>query len=253
MSGTKRTILLFTRAPEAEARAKRLPVEAGSRLFEAFLVGWRERAEQANAQLLVAAPPQSRGTLRRLFPGTCVVSQEGPSFGARVENAFSLAFGRGADSVLMVGGDSPPLDRAEVEAAFAHLESQERSLALAPAPDGGVNLIGFSAKAERQLSHIAWLSADVDRQLRDTALGLGLALWVSPSSPDLDRARDLAELYRLSRFESRWRIFRSLLRQALFAATPILCRDHQPPRRVFIESPVTRGPPPALFSAPCSL
>jgi hypothetical protein len=41
----KRTILLFTRAPEAEARAKSLPVEPGSRLFEAFLAGWRDRAK----------------------------------------------------------------------------------------------------------------------------------------------------------------------------------------------------------------
>ena len=243
----KRTILLFTRAPEAEARAKQLPVDAGSRLFEALLGGWRERAEQTHAELLVVAPAQSLAVMRRLLPSARIAAQEGASFGERLEAAFSFAFGHGADSVLMAGGDCPPLVLAEVEAAFAHLAGNRPALALAPAEDGGVNLIGFNASADRNLSHIHWLSSDVDRQLRETALASGLSLWLSASSPDLDRARDVAALYRRSRVASLWGSFRSFLRQMLLVAAANVRYTIELPRSVFLESRVTRGPPRSLL------
>lgn len=245
-AAARRAILLFTRAPEAEARAKGLPVEAGSRLFEAFLGGWRERAAQTGADLLVVAPSESVRTLRRLFPDACVAAQQGPSFGARVEAAFSFAFARGAGAVLMAGCDSPPLEAPEVEAAFAHLDSSAGAMALAPAEDGGVNAIGLNAAADRRIAHIRWLGADVDRQLRAFARRDGLALWLSSSSPDLDRVRDLAGLYRLSRFAARWRVFRALLRRLLAGVGEFLSGDRRAPAGVALDSPITRGPPRAL-------
>jgi hypothetical protein len=91
-----------------------------------------------------------RGTIPSgLFPESKIEVQQGPSFAARLESAFALAFDRGADSVVMVGGDGPPLALSDLNQAFGHLEAHERALVLAPSEDGGVNAIGCSARAER--------------------------------------------------------------------------------------------------------
>ena len=248
MSRQTRTILLFTRAPEAEARAKGLPIQPGARLFEAFLAGWRERAAQTGAHILVAAPKESLGAMRRLLPEADFVAQHGPGIGARMEAAFAHAFTRGARSVLMAGGDSPALPAEEVEAAFAHLEANTQAVALAPAPDGGVNLIGYSAHAERRLASVSWFTPKVDAELRAASRAAGLALWLSSAAPDLDRAADLVALYRLCRGEARWRIYAALIRRLLQSAplAPLLVA---PVRKVFLPASGTRGPPALLLSA----
>ena len=187
-----RTVLLFTRAPEVEARAKRLPLAEGACLFAGFLRGWQDRARGAGADLLVVTPASSQAALARLLPQASIAAQAGESFAARIEAAFALAFERGASTVLMVGGDGPPLEPSDIHAAFAHLESHNRAFALTPSDDGGVNAIGFNAQAERPLSGIAWQSSDVFRQLTSEGLRCGLALFLTSSGYDLDGAANVA-------------------------------------------------------------
>lgn len=218
MKRRSRTILLFTRAPEVEARAKQLPTAEGARLFAGFLKGWTERAQTSGAELVVVTPQQSLNGISRLLPDTRIVIQSQGSFAERVESAFSFVFREGAGAVLMVGGDSPPLDASDLEQAFRHLESNPKALVLTPADDGGVNSIGFSACAERPLAQIAWRSSDVFRQLCAEAHRLGLALFLTSAGCDLDHARDIGPLYQLSRrTPSLWRPFRWLLLSALRA------------------------------------
>lgn len=244
MRPSPRTILLFTRAPEAEARAKGLPAAEGARLFAGFLKGWTERAQTGGAELVIVTPEESETEISRLLPGTRVVFQSQGSFAERLESAFSFAFREGATAVLIVGGDSPPLEISDLEHAFRHLESSAKALVLTPAGDGGVNSIGFSAGAERPLAGIAWRSSDVFRQLCMEARRHGLALWLTGTGFDLDHARDIAPLYRLSRrTQSGWRAFRWLLLSVLRAcrANPFLFFESL--LRFAGATWVTRGPP----------
>jgi glycosyltransferase A (GT-A) superfamily protein (DUF2064 family) len=239
-----RTILLFTRAPEAEARAKRLPLAEGAALFAGFLKGWQQRAGHLGAELLVVTPRASGSVLARLLPNATIARQSEGPFAERVESAFALAFEAGAKSVLMVGGDSPPLDTDEIVQAFQHLESHDRGLVLTPASDGGVNAIGFNSRAERSLANITWRSSDVCRQLRLQALQRGLALLLTSPGYDLDQASDVGLLYRLSRDEYGWKSFRWLLLLVLLAyrATALVFAD--PVRWLARDACTTRGPPP---------
>jgi glycosyltransferase A (GT-A) superfamily protein (DUF2064 family) len=240
---SRRTILLFTRAPEAEARAKHLPVREGARLFAGFIWSWQQRADDAGAELLVVTPPSSGVALARLLPKASVAIQDGESFGARVESAFALAFARGTHAVLMVGGDGPALDVSEVRAAFAHLECHDRAVVLAPAVDGGVNAIGFNALAERPLTTIAWLSSDVYRQLKAEGHRLGLALFCTAAGADLDHPANVAVLYRLSRMPSGWRAFRWLLLSILKACRSTSSVVIGALGRLIQNAHTTRGPP----------
>jgi glycosyltransferase A (GT-A) superfamily protein (DUF2064 family) len=238
-----RTILLFTRAPEAEARAKHLPLADGSRLFAGFLRAWRHRADEAGAELLVVTPASSTATLARLLPDASLATQAGDSFAARIESAFALAFGRGTKAVLMVGGDGPPLPAADILHAFAHLESEAGAAVLTPSSDGGVNAIGFNARAERRLAGIAWQSSDVCGQLMEQAREAGLALFITPTGHDLDCAGNVALLYRLSRAEPHWRAFRWLLQALLMACRSTVAFISHAIGEFSANSHLTRGPP----------
>lgn len=239
-----RTILLFTRAPEAEARAKRLPVAEGASVFAGFLKGWQQRAGHVGAELLVVSPQASVAVLSRLLPKATLATQSEGSFAERVESAFALAFEAGAKSVLMVGGDSPPLDTDEIAQAFQHLESHDSALVLTPAGDGGVNAIGFNSHAERSFANITWRSSDVCRQLRLQAIQHGVALLLTSPGYDLDRAGDVGALYRLSRNECGWQSFRWLLLLVLLACRATTHFFAGPVARLARSASTTRGPPP---------
>jgi glycosyltransferase A (GT-A) superfamily protein (DUF2064 family) len=215
-----RTILLFTRAPESEARAKQLPLVEGARVFAGFLRAWQQRAEAIGAELMVVSPAACASTLARLLPNASVAIQSGSAFGARVESAFALACQRGGSAIPMAFGDTPPPARRELEQSCVHLESRSAAMVLAPSSDGGVNAIGFNSVAERPLGDISWPTANACVQLRAEAERSRLALLLTSPGHDLDCAANVPLLYRLSRVESDWRPFRWLLQSLLLACHP---------------------------------
>jgi glycosyltransferase A (GT-A) superfamily protein (DUF2064 family) len=239
----RRTIVLFTRAPETEARAKGLPGLEGARLFAGFVTGWRQRATEAGTDLLVVTPEASCSRLARLLPGATVVPQSGETFGARLEAAFAVAFDRGASSALMVGGDGPPLDLSTLRDAFAHLELSSRAMFLVPARDGGVTAIGLNVRPDHCFAEIAWRTENVHRQLLSAAAHHKLSVRDSAEGFDLDSAADVAFLYRAARQVACWKPFRWLLSSILK-----LCRAPEPtivphPADRARLVPESRGPP----------
>ena len=155
----------------------------------------------------------------------------------------AVAFQRGDGAVLMVGGDGPPLELKDLHQAFTHLESHERASVLAPAEDGGVNGIGFTARAERSLAAIAWQSSDVFRQLQTEAERLGLSLLLTSAGSDLDSPSNVGALYQLSRRKSSWNVFRWLLLSLLAVARTMAIPAIRAASRLVGHSCITRGPP----------
>jgi hypothetical protein len=126
--GPSRCVLLFARAPRAEAAAKGL--SRGEALFTLA----RNRVVRAVAALpdvdLVSVPP---------------AAQSGGDFGERLESAFREARLRGYREIVAVPGDVPELTARDLAAAFRALS--ESDTVLGPSREGGVWLIGLRAGA----------------------------------------------------------------------------------------------------------
>lgn len=242
-----RVILLFTRAPSEEAKAKGLPSGSGSRLFAAFIGRWRERASEAGAELIAVTPAASASSLRALLPDTRILLQSGASFGEQLESAFQAAFASAAKAVVTVPGDCPPLAVESLERAFRHLESDGRAMAMMPSEDGGVNLLGFSPSARRDLPGVCWFGPGVCVALRGQAACFGLPLLEAGSSADVDHIADVRAIYLRSLADPAWRPFRELLASLLLrAAYPETSFPAVRPAW-FLQAFFERGPPP-LFA-----
>ena len=117
--------------------------------------------------------------------------QDGSDLGARMEAAFREALSR-AQKVVILGTDSPTLDPAAVDAAFAALE--DVPVALGPADDGGYHLLGLRGQVPPIFRGPVWGG---DRVLRDTVDSLDrLHIRYRSMKPcfDVDRPEDLPRL-----------------------------------------------------------
>ncbi len=223
-----RCVLLFSRAPRAEAQAKR--VAGAEPLFDLA----RRRVEAAVASLdgvdLLpvgpAVPSAPSGRLR--------LTQRGRGLGERLANAFADARRLGYREVVVVPGDVPGLSSAHLEAAFAALESGPT--VLGPSPDGGVYLIGTRQPADRLFEDVRWCTSSVLADLRARAPGAVLL----PPLADVDGAVDLARLERDPTLEPS---IRRLVREIRRAAIPTPSAGPPPSLRLAAPPDAQRGPP----------
>lgn len=117
--------------------------------------------------------------------------QKGHSFGERLCNAIEEGFAAGYGRLLVCGTDTPGLGATQLIDAAAALATQ--SLVLGPSADGGVYLIGLTAKAysrEAFLS-IAWNTPFVFEQLQAHAKRLSLSFSIEAEAADLDSVEAL--------------------------------------------------------------
>ena len=180
-SSSRRCVVLFARAPRAEARRKSLP--AAEALFRAVA----RHVRQAVARL-------RRVDLLCCTPGTSPMAdghgipQRGGDFASRLAHAFADARALGYDEVVVVPGDVPGLDAPTISRAFERLRATP--VVLGPSPDGGVYLIGCRGPADDLLAGVRWCSAHVMRDLLERAPCAA----VLDRRRDVDGARDLARL-----------------------------------------------------------
>lgn len=236
-----RAVILFCRAPQVEARLKRLPPGAAD-LFSAILQEWRRRARDAGAVLLVMTPVDCVDTVRAEAPDVLVAAQSGGPLGERLAQA--LADGRRVSGgpMIVAAGDAPAMLLPELLCAFEHLEHGPEGLLLAPADDGGINAIGVSHPIAGLFEGISWMTPRVAGQLRVAAGVLGLRLLELGLAPDLDTAADVPRLARATRSHGWWRPYRWLV-HAMRAASPERPACEVPPSSATRAVPDSRGPP----------
>lgn len=108
--------------------------------------------------------------------------------GARMQAAAQSAFGRGAQSVVLLGGDCAELDTARLTALELALHSAP--VAIIPALDGGYVALAMSRLEDCLFKHMPWSQATLMETTR-TALSRHHIPWVElPSCWDVDELAD---------------------------------------------------------------
>jgi rSAM/selenodomain-associated transferase 1 len=178
----QRVLGLFAKWPRAGAVKTRLGAvtspEWAAEVARAFLLDLTARlAEVGDRRLLVFAPPDAGPLFAEVVDRSFALApQEDGDLGHRLSAFFRHQFAVGAESVVVVGSDSPTLPATHVEQAFAELRRAD--LVLGPATDGGYYLVGCAHRAPPIFDGIAWggtgVLAETIARLADPACRLAL-------------------------------------------------------------------------------
>jgi rSAM/selenodomain-associated transferase 1 len=122
-----------------------------------------------------------------------IFRQEGRSLGERLIHAFGVAFGRGAQQVVIIGSDSPTLPVPYVEKAFVELS--EADVVLGPSFDGGYYLIGLSRPCLKLFEDVSWSTDQVFERTAQNAVNQRYSLRILPKHYDIDTIDDLKTLH----------------------------------------------------------
>src|SRR5260221_7689846 len=143
----RRCVMLFARAPRAEARAKQLAqAEPLFALASLRVVAAARMLEEVD--LLVVCPAAEPGPATGPA-GALRLAQRGGGFRERLENAFADARALGYGEIVAVPGDVPGLSAVHLAAAFAALG--RRATVFGPSPDGGRDLLGPRQPADARV------------------------------------------------------------------------------------------------------
>lgn len=208
----KPVVLAMLKAPRVGEVKTRLARDVGAhpaaaiyrRLVEhqmrAIPIGWKVEVHYA--------PDDGGGELRDWLGRTpAYFPQEGEDLGERLIHATTDAFARGAERIVVIGGDCPGLDSKTLHAAFCALNSAD--VVLGPADDGGYYLIGLKRPEPGLFRKIVWSSETVLESTLDRIHEAGLSHVLLERKGDVD---DLAS----------WRRLESLLGAA--AVSPALAK-----------------------------
>ncbi|MEK6234011.1 MAG: TIGR04282 family arsenosugar biosynthesis glycosyltransferase [Planctomycetales bacterium] len=167
---------------------------AASRIHLAFVECVIERLGRvADERILAFAPADRKREFAELAGERFdVAPQRGDDLGQRMEWFFQAAFADGAESVVLIGSDSPTLPVGYVEQAFDAL--QNTPVVLGPATDGGYYLVGARGKTPPIFSDMPWSEESLWDRTMDRLREHNTPCAVLPSWPDVDEYEDLSRL-----------------------------------------------------------
>lgn len=203
-------LIVFAKAPRAGLVKTRmsppLSLEQASGLYTAMLDDVLEASAAFAAKLdlepvLAFHPPDAVAEMvARTPPAFRLQVQRGLGLGERMANAFAEAAAAGAPFAILRGSDSPALEYAQIEAASLQLE-QGVDVVLTPDGAGGYALVGQRAPDPR-IFDVPMSTDDMYARTVSRCADLGLRVYETKPSFDLDRVGDLASLDRLSAEQS---------------------------------------------------
>ena len=218
-------LLLFSKVPEAGKVKTRLTTlkdgvfapEVASALYHCMLFDVVEIMCAALADLEAAGagddeyelvisttPPANVPVMRALFEDAgewprriTYIADEGESFDAHYNHAFSQCWERGADCILSMGADMPALTKADIVLGFEKLHSlcsiPGGGIVLAPDQEMGVSAIGWTRDTDFDHNGVFYNRSGLTvlpayiQKAREANLP---ALWLPPI-PDVDTMADL--------------------------------------------------------------
>jgi rSAM/selenodomain-associated transferase 1 len=191
---TRNSVLgLFAKWPRPGMVKTRLAAAVGreraARIARAFLLDTLDRLAAVPVRRVVAYDPDDAHLdFAALLSGRFGLRPQGNGdLGVRLKRFLTSEIAGGADSVVVVGADSPTLPVEYVERAFVELEQAD--VVLGPATDGGYYLLGCGRRLPPVFDGVLWGGSRVlaDTVARRPADGWRLAVlpaWYDVDTPD---------------------------------------------------------------------
>lgn len=196
---TENNILaIFAKFPQAGMVKTRLSTEIGCRkvvaLYRIFVETIVKNTEDKDFKriLFYAPPAQKKNFSDWLGSEIALHPQKGRELGGRLASAYRFAFAQGAGRVVVIGTDSPLIDRNIIRKAFAKLKN--RDCVLGPSRDGGYYLLGLSHPCAEIFEDIEWSTKKVLKQTLKTLNTLNVSYTLLDEHFDVDTRADLIEL-----------------------------------------------------------
>ncbi len=192
------TIIIMAKVPTAGTVKTRLEPtltpEQCAELAECFLLDTLSKAESLQNQIIIAYTPiEKRDVLLKILPmQKTFIEQKGTTLGDRMFHAFQFAFSQNADTVVMIGTDSPTFPPDFIERAFKNLKKTDA--VLGKTEDGGFYLIGLRTLRKEIFENVEWSSPNTFRQTVRNIKKIGLKLSLLPTWFDVDFPEDLERL-----------------------------------------------------------
>lgn len=187
------------RAKTRLAADPRVGADGAARLAEAFLRDTLDHASSVPGVELVLeyAPSDERAWFEALDERPRLEPQVDGDLGLRMSTAFERELARGARRVVILGSDTPHLEPASIERAFAALIDAD--LVLGPSSDGGYYLIGLRTRADALFQGVAWSTSSVLSKTLELARASNLSTSELDVLADVDEHADLERLLAAAR------------------------------------------------------
>lgn len=186
-------LCLFTRTPRPGSCKTRLIPELGAdgacAAHIELVEGQLRRLDEmcVSKSLWITETSESVRSWARQF-GYEMHEQMGADLGERMGFAFADEFARGAERVVLIGGDCPEIDARYVDDAFNALLTHD--LVLGPAVDGGYGLIGLNCERPVLFCGVPWGAGRVLDKTLEIASQSGLATVLLSEIWDVDTLSD---------------------------------------------------------------
>ncbi len=142
---------------------------------------------------LVASPDESEAPFREfLGPYMPIMPQGAGDLGARLTRAAKAALQEDAETVIIIGSDSPSMPRQLLIEAVHALETSDA--VLGPCEDGGFYLVGLGRTHDDMFSRIDWSGDQAASQTRERLGASGLSVAEIDPWYDIDRFEDLGRV-----------------------------------------------------------
>ncbi|MEP6900961.1 MAG: TIGR04282 family arsenosugar biosynthesis glycosyltransferase [Actinomycetota bacterium] len=192
----KRAIIIMAKVPQAGNVKTRLqnilsPEDCES-LAESFLKDAVNKANSACKNVFIAFFPRAEiQKIKKILPDESnFIEQTGENLGEKMYNAFQFLFEQKADSIVMIGTDSPTFPFDYIEQAFEFLETNSE-VVLGRTEDGGFYLIGLRILRPEIFENVVWSSPKTFEQVFENIRNLKLYLRETPGWYDVDEEQDL--------------------------------------------------------------
>lgn len=196
---SENVLIIFVKYPQAGFVKTRLAKEIGkvkaSLLYRLFVETILARTEDAGfTRVIFYSPAHKRKQIKDWLGSNLKLhSQRGDVLGDRLSYAFRFAFLKGAQRVIVIGTDSPALDRRVVLDAFERLKNVQ--CVLGPAWDGGYYLLGLSSFSREIFKGIEWSSDKVFTQTMELIKKLKIKFSLLDEDFDIDNIDSLLTLW----------------------------------------------------------
>jgi uncharacterized protein len=186
-------IVIFAKAPVAgKVKTRLIPAlgaEGAAKLAREMLERTVEEAVASGLAVELCADPEPEHADWLTHKPELPASSQGEGdLGERLARAARRVI-HGGEAVILIGTDSPNLDRDRLREAAEHLERYET--VIHPTADGGYALLGLRRFDPSLFTGIAWSTPSVTETTIERIRALGWSLHIGETLRDIDEPADL--------------------------------------------------------------